>query len=243
MILRGFFLVLTACIACSATAQQYRWTDKDGRIQYTDAPPPPWAKDVRRSNVVSPSSTAKPAASTAPKPEAQVPFEVLRLQKDFPVSLYTSPNCKEGCDLARAALNQRGVPFKEVQVYDPDSNEELKRVSGAVEVPTLLVGRTAHRGFEQGAFDALLDSAGYPRAGLLPRRAQKAPPAPEGFGAVGEAAKPAASTPGTPTEKAGPYDTSGLKGPPPKPGQYDPSGLTGPAPKPGQYGVPGEASK
>lgn len=229
MIYRAFFLVLLLAAGFSH-AQQYRWIDKDGRVQFTDAPPPAWAKDVRRTNV----TTAKPAAP-------QIPFELARLQKDFPVTLYTSPNCKEGCELARGALSKRGVPFKEVQVWDPASNEELKNVSGAVEVPTLVVGRSAQRGFEQGAFDALLDSAGYPRTGILPALSQNAPPPPEGYvpAAERDAPKPVAEPAKAEAQpKAGPYDSSGLTGPPPKPGQYDPSGLTGPAPKPGQYGIP-----
>ena len=235
MILRAFLLVALIALALLAAggpaeAQQYRWVDRNGNVQFTDAPPPPGAKDVRKLD----SAVAPPAA-------APVPFEVARLQADFPVTLYTSPNCKEGCELARAALNKRSVPFKEVQVWNPETNEELKRVSGAVEVPTLMVGRSAQRGFEQGAFDTLLDSAGYPREGLLPPLSQKAPAAPEGYVAP-NAPKPAAQPLGTsePAQKAGPYDTSGLQGTPPKPGQYDPSGLVGPPPKPGQYGVPGE---
>ena len=216
-------------------AQQYRWIDKEGRVQFTDAPPPAWARDVRR--------TQGPAAPAAPAAPA-VPFQLQQLQKDFPVTLYTSPSCKDGCALARATLNRRGVPFREVQVYTPEGNEELKRVSGAVEVPTLLVGRSAQRGFEPGAFDALLDSAGYPRAGVLPARQQKAPSAPEDYVAPGQSARPAVEAPpSSPAPKAGPYDASGLTGPAPKPGQYDPSGLTGPAAKPGQYGIPGEAAK
>ena len=233
MIYRAFLplLALVSLLATTtALAQQFRWIDRDGRVQFTDAPPPAWAKDVRRTNV----TTAKPAAP-------QVPFEVARLQKDFPVTLYTSPNCKDGCDIARGALNKRGVPFKEMQVWNPETNEELKKASGAVEVPTLLVGRSVQRGFEQGAFDALLDSAGYPRAGLLPARQQKAPGAPDGYVAEGGATSPAQpQQPPAAQQKAGPYDASGLTGPAPKPGQYDPSGLVGPSPKPGQYGIPGE---
>ena len=234
MIYRAFFSALSLLFLLAAglaQAQQYRWIDRDGRVQFTDAPPPAWAKDVRRTNV----TTAKPAAP-------QVPFEVARLQKDFPVTLYTSPNCKEGCDFARAALSKRGVPFKEVQVWDLETNDELKRVSGALEVPTLLVGRSAQRGYEQEPFDALLDSAGYPKAGVLPALPVKAPAAPEGY-VADETARPGAKPVQAPQapQKAGPYDASGLTGPAPKPGQYDPSGLVGPPPKPGQYGIPGEA--
>jgi hypothetical protein len=52
-------------------------------------------------------------------------------------------------------------------------------VSGGEDVPTLLVGRSVHRGYGQEQYDALLDSARYPRAGLLSPRAQAAPPPPE----------------------------------------------------------------
>jgi glutaredoxin len=124
--------------------------------------------------------------------------------KDFPVTLYTAPNCKTPCAGARDALNRRGVPFKEVQVWDEDSNAELKRISGGSDVPTLVVGRSVHRGFEQGAYDALLDSARYPKAGVLPARAQAAPPPPEDYAAPGErpAAEPEESEPARPL---GPY--------------------------------------
>jgi glutaredoxin len=230
VISRSFALVLLA-LALPAQAQQYQWTDDRGVVRFSDTPPPAGAKNVRRIEI----APAKPAP-------APVPFELARLQKDFPVTLYTSPSCKEGCELARAALNKRGIPFKEVQVWNPETNEELKSVSGALEVPTLLVGRSAHRGFEQSAFDALLDSAGYPKAGVLPPGKQAAPGAPEGYVAPGgsvEAAKPVA--PDESAAKLGPYDPSGLKGPAPKPGIYDPSGLQGPPPKPGPYGTPAES--
>ena len=234
MILRAFLLVLIAAAAATsgvAQAQQYRWLDRNGTTQFGDVPPP-GARNVQKISVPS----AKPEAS------APLPFEVARLQKDFPVTLYTAPACKEGCERARALLNKRGVPFKEVSVWEEDTNEELKRVSGGTDVPTMVVGRSVERGFEPTAFDALLDSAGYPKAGSLPARSQKAPDTPEGYvapdGSGGKAAKPL-EKPGAP-QKAGPYDASGLTGPTPKPGQYDPSGLTGPPPKPGQYGIPGE---
>jgi glutaredoxin len=201
MILRAFLAALL--IAGSAHAQQYRWVDEQGRVQYSDTPPPPSAKDVRKM---------RPRAN-APAAAPQQPFELTRLQKDFPVTLYTSPNCIEGCAMARAALNKRGVPFTEVQVWDEETNEQLKRASGAVEVPTLQVGITTHRGFEQGAFDALLDSAGYPKAGALPAGSQKAPPPPEGYVPPSErpVAEPVKPAPPEEPQKLGPYAPGGSR--------------------------------
>jgi glutaredoxin len=168
-------LAIFLALACaSALAQQiYRWTDEKGRVHITDTPPPANAKGVQK---------ARTAATTGGTAESgQLPFELSAAVRDFPVSLYTSPSCKEPCAAARGALNRRAVPFKEVQVWDEESNEALKKLSGATDVPTLLVGRSVHRGFDQEAWDALLDSARYPRAGLLPPRAQAAPGAPEGY--------------------------------------------------------------
>jgi glutaredoxin len=168
-------LVLFA--AAAAQAQQlYRWTDEKGRVHVTDSPPPGSARDVQER---------KPPAA-APAAKEEFPYELTLAMKDFPVVLYTAPGCGDGCSLARAALNKRGIPFKEVQVWDEPSNEELKKVSGANEVPTLLVGRSVQRGFEPTAFDALLDSARYPRAGLLRPRNQQAPKPPEGYVGPGD---------------------------------------------------------
>ena len=135
-------------------------------------------------------------------------FPLAQAMKDFPVTLYTSPICKEPCAQARDALNRRGVPFKEVQVWEDQTNEELKKVSGSNEVPTLVVGRSVQKGFEQSTYDALLDSARYPKAGLLSPRTQAAPAAPEGYLPPSERQAPAQAEPvkPEPEEKAsGPY--------------------------------------
>jgi len=191
--------IALACIAGTAAAQPYRWVDEKGRVQYTDTPPPPSAKDVR-----------KPAAlKPPPRGSEVVPFDLQVAQRDFPVTLYTSPSCKEPCTLARNALNARAVPFKEVQVYDEKTNEELKKVSGGNEVPVMIVGSSVQKGFELGAFNALLDSARYPREGLLPPGKQAAPAVPEDYVAPDkEPSKPAAAQPvkpEAPPPPAGPY--------------------------------------
>jgi glutaredoxin len=232
MIFRAFLLVFFSAVAtvCGvAQAQQYRWTDDQGRVHLTDTPPPAAAKNVRRIE----GSVAQPEAPP-------LPFEIARLQKDFPVTLYTSPSCKDLCEQARAALNRRSVLFSEFQVWNTETQQKLKSAAGgSSQVPVLVVGRVVQLGFDQGQFDSVLSSAGYPEAGTYPARNQGAPALPEGYtGPEAVTAKPRAPAP---APKSGPYDTSGLTGPAPKPGPYDPSGLTGPPPKPGQYGIPGES--
>jgi glutaredoxin len=192
--------LLTAGAASVQSQQIYRWTDENGRVHITDTPPPRSAKGVQKS---------KPAVPAEGASAPQQPFELAQAMKDYPVTLYTSPICKEACAMARDALNKRGVPFKEVQVWEEESNNELKRVTGGSDVPALVVGRSVHKGFQQDAFDALLDSARYPRAGILPARNQAAPKAPEDYVPPGERqaprAEPAKPEPAQETPPAGPY--------------------------------------
>ena len=190
-------LVLMLATATLAAQQLYRWTDDKGRVHITDTPPPPSAKGVQKKAY----QRGGAAAESGP-----TPYELAAAMKEYPVTLYTSPVCKEPCAEARAALNKRGVPFKEVQVWEAESNEELQKVSGANQVPTLVVGRSVHKGFDQAAYDALLDSARYPRAGILPARAQAAPALPEGYVPPGERAKAEPVKPAAEEEPpTGPY--------------------------------------
>jgi glutaredoxin len=191
-----------AAAACGAAAQQlYRWTDENGRVHVTDTPPPASAKEKR---VVKPAGAAAKAAPA--KPGAAAPYSLDLAMKQHPVTLYTSPNCTEPCGLARDMLNQRGVPFREVQVWEPEGNDELKRLSGRNQVPTLKVGTNVYSGFARSAYDGMRDSAGYPSAGVLPVGAQAAPGRPEGYIPPEEREKPnaevAKSEPATPS---GPY--------------------------------------
>lgn len=204
MRIAGSLLFLLFFGATTAAAQQlYRWTDERGRVHITDTPPPPSARSVQKKSYSS-GGAASAAAPTS--------YELQQAMKDFPVTLYTSPICKEPCASARAALNRRGVPFREVQVWEEKTNTELKQVSGATQVPTLVVGRSVHKGFDQTSFDSLLDSARYPRAGILPARNQAMPPLPEGYVPPGEReapqAEPVKPEPESPAP-SGPYAPGG----------------------------------
>ncbi len=162
--MRSYVFVALMCAAFAASAQLYRWTDERGRVHVTDTPPPPTAKNVRqRSANVGPASGG-----------SNLPYSVQRAAKDYPVTLFTAPDCGP-CGPARALLNARGVPFREVLVVDEKQAEELKKAVGSLSVPSLKVGSSAQKGFEAGAYQSLLDTAGYPRTGILPPRNQAAP--------------------------------------------------------------------
>lgn len=150
--LLALFAALAALHAAAAGAQTYRWVDKDGRVHYTDNPPP----GATATNV--PNSVGTGAADSGP-----LPYAVQQAAKDFPVTVYTSENCSEVCKNARALLSKRGVPFREVTVADEKTRAELKRVSGSDSVPVMLVGKSATTGFEAETWQSALDGGGYPR--------------------------------------------------------------------------------
>lgn len=196
----ALFMVLAVALGAAQAQQKlYRWVDENGNVHVTDTAPPRDAKQVE----------AKVYGGGAAAGGS--PFALRDAQKKFPVTLYTAPSCKEPCAQARAALNKRGVPFSEVQVWNEETNAKLKEISDSNEVPVLTVGRSVQKGFEQGAYDSLLDSAGYPRAGILPEGTVAAPEPPKGYIPPEQRAEPS-------RPKAEPVEA----GPPPKLGPYAP---------------------
>jgi glutaredoxin len=191
-------IVLALPLGAAHSQQLYRWVDQQGQVHVSDQRPPATARDVEKKSY---------GENVAPS--SGVPYVLSKAMQDAPVKLYTSPNCKEPCSDAREALNKRGVPFTEVPVWNPTTNDELKRVSGGIHVPVLVVGSSLVKGFNQSEFDGALDAAGYPKAGILPERSQEAPPPPEGYLHPSQRApKPAAAQPAEPAEapeKLGPY--------------------------------------
>src|SRR5688572_21273927 len=101
--LRFLLAAIVITYAATAAAQLYRWTDEKGKVHFSDTPPPPGARDVRKK-------AGGPASASSGE---AVPFALQRPMKDFPVTFWSAPSC-ESCAPARQLLNARGVPFKEV---------------------------------------------------------------------------------------------------------------------------------
>lgn len=199
--------ILLAFVLCTfalgAGAQVYRWTDEQGRVHITDTPPPASAKDVKRSE----GGGGTPAPSAATKESGQEPFSLQQARAKYPVTLYTVPNC-EGCNHARRLLNSRGIPFKEISLTDAGQMDEFKQTVGGNTVPAIIVGSTVQKGFEEGAYHALLDAAGYPATGVLPPRNQAQPTA-------AAPALPDVKPVAEPEKPSGPYAPGAAPPPPP----------------------------
>lgn len=152
-----FLIFLLACVAVQA--ELYRWVDADGKVHYSDQPPPANIKQVEKKKTAG----GKPS-------EAPLPYALQQAVKNFPVTLYTS-ECGDACARARELLAKRGIPYTDMDATDPAVQEELRKLTGgALRVPVLKVGRDALKGFEEGMWNTSLDVAGYPQtAVILPR--------------------------------------------------------------------------
>jgi len=170
--------VLMTAIPAQA-AQLYRWVDDKGRVEWRDTPPPANAKAKKVEQRTIGGSVIETST---------LPYSVQQAVRNFPVTLYTS-NCGEGCDKARAHLTRRGVPFTQKNPQD-DVAGYKKLTNGGMEVPLLFVGNDRLRGYESGAWDVALDTAGYPRTPAPGYAAPKPAAAP--------ASKPAAPPPPVP---------------------------------------------
>jgi glutaredoxin len=167
-----FACLLMAAIfvtAFSTSAQGlYRWEDKDGRVTYSDTPPPKDAKQPQK----------KKLGDNIIEQEA-VPFAVKDAMKKSPVTLYVT-NCGEACTQARELLTKRGIPFAERDPsQDAKAAEALKTLVGGLDVPTMTVGENKFKGYLESSWSGALDSAGYPRtnATLKPAASARAAPA------------------------------------------------------------------
>lgn len=140
-----------------AQAQMYKWVGPDGKVVYSDTPPPPTAKQVERKTL-----------SSGAAADADLPFELAEAAKNNPVTLYTTDNC-EPCNDGRKFLNARGIPFAEKTVSSNADIAKLKQSGGESQLPLLVVGRNKKQGFESGGWNAALTAAGYPESSKLPK--------------------------------------------------------------------------
>ena len=150
--LTAFALILLISGLAAAQVQQvYRYIDLDGRVVYSDKPPPPTAKDAQAKRIGANSIET-----------SDLSFATAQAQERYPVTLY-SFSCGVVCDTAQGVLNKRGVPHTVIDVSVGDGAERLKRLSGGLDAPTIQVGDQYATGFNEGKWQAMLNDAGYPK--------------------------------------------------------------------------------
>lgn len=140
----GLCLSLLFTVSAVSADRLYKHVDKDGRVTYRDQPPAGGGTVEER------------ILRNRPQGEQTVLPEVV---------LYVAPDCGS-CDLARLQFKKRGVAFVEKDAStDPNIQQELKKVAGALSVPTILIGKKVMKGYLESLVDGELDAAGFPKAG------------------------------------------------------------------------------
>ncbi len=160
-----FWMLVLGLLAVAAQADMYRWEDANGKIHYSDTPPPPNARNVEHKKI------------TGGKPdELPLPYTLQQAVKNFPVTLYTT-DCGEACTRAQQVLAKRGIPYMEIDAKEPAAQEELRKLVGpTLQVPVLKIGQKVLKGIEEGQWNTALDIAGYPSTAMIPPREPNRPP-------------------------------------------------------------------
>ncbi len=158
--------LLLASVATTAHAQLYKWVDKDGKVTYSDVPPPKEAKDVKQKSY-----------GDNVTPSDDLPYSVKDAIKRNPVTLYANA-CGEPCDKGRALLAARGIPFTDRNPEtDQAAKDALMEAAGGLSVPTLTIGGRVIKGFADSEWHDALTSSGYPRTNPGVRARPAAPAA------------------------------------------------------------------
>ena len=147
-----------ALLVCVPACAQFKVVGPDGKVTYSDRAP-----NVGEGRVTALGGHNAPAAA-----EAELPFELRQVASRYPVTLYSTSGACEPCEMGRALLRQRGIPYTEKQVVSADDSDALEKLTGARDAPTLTIGSQVVRGMAADLWNSYLDAAGYPRESKLP---------------------------------------------------------------------------
>ena len=164
---RARFVVLGAVLAVGvmastagpASAQPYKWTDKDSIVHYGDRPPKDAKLEEIKGNVQVQSFSGAPvvdavAPGTEPARSALLPSTI---------TLYGTAWCGF-CKKARTWLAARGVAFRDLDVEQDEAAAAAYRALGGSGVPVIVVGNRKMQGWSAPQMEALLKQAGFTKS-------------------------------------------------------------------------------
>ena len=140
-----FFLLSLSGGACAAI---YKWVDADGRVQFSDQPPPGGGVEkvqLREINTFEGVEVEEVRTETPHDP---------RREKAKKVVMYSASWCGV-CTRARRFFQAEKIPFRELDIEkSAKAKREYKRMN-AKGVPVILVGGKRMNGFSEQRFMAL----------------------------------------------------------------------------------------
>ncbi len=165
--MKKFLLVMSLLMLANAHAGElYRSIDSSGKVHYSDRPLP-GSEDVEQLKL-----------GKEPQADESLPYETQRAMQNFPVTLYTYPDCGSICQQGRDLLNKRGVPFTEKSLVKQEDIDAFRKDSGDTNIPALTIGKTWVKGFLAERWNNELNYAGYPQSAPPNYRPRSAAPPP-----------------------------------------------------------------
>jgi glutaredoxin len=181
-------LATAVALSLGAYAQSnvYKWTDKNGKVHFSDTPPAEESTNLSHKKL-----------GGGYVQESSLPYATQVAMKRNPVVFYSGPKCGTPCERGRDLLSTRGIPFSERDASTKEGAEAMQRL-GIRDLPVVTIGERNVKGYDDDAWHAALDGAGYPRTALpgqseAVRQAAK-PPTPAQAQAPGNAPAPGPST-------------------------------------------------
>jgi len=175
-----------ACATAFGAQAQYKYIGPDGRVVYSDQPPPPTAKVLDKKALGGAQSTGG----------ADFPYALQQAFKAAPVTLYTAPSCGVPCNEGRSLLTQRGIPFTEKIISTPEDATEFMKTVNSQQIPVMMLGKSKFAPFVRDDWNNALTGVGYPATSQLPPGYKNPTP-------TNVAQSTPAATPATPANNAG----------------------------------------
>lgn len=135
--MKPYLILFGLLIALPVSAGIYKWTDAQGRTQYSDTPPPA-AKSTQLKLQSFTGAAQVSQASGA----------------DSGVTIYTTQWCGV-CKRAKAFFAKNAVPFREWDVEKTDYGAIKFKQLGGSGVPLITIGAQKMAGFDEASFMAM----------------------------------------------------------------------------------------
>ena len=150
-------------IAGAQVQQVYRYVDIDGKVVYSDKPPPANAKDAQAKRVT---------RATASKP-ATLSFATQQAQERFPVTLYTFCLRRRVRHRARAAEQARRARTRSSTSARATAPTSSRSCRAASTPRRSRLASSMPSGFNEAKWQAMLTDAGYPKTPAAANHARR----------------------------------------------------------------------
>jgi glutaredoxin len=135
-----------------ASAQIHRWVDADGRVQYSDKPPPGVKSAPVEARINSYGGTPVVSGTAAPAAKAE--------QSRPEIKMFATDWCPH-CRRAQAFFAKQGIRYTHIDIEKSEAGRAEYRSLGGRGVPLIVVGEQRMSGFGEERLAQMLRAAGY----------------------------------------------------------------------------------